>query len=51
MGLCGNFTLVLSQRTDTLQKKRVEIYSFAFRFKFLSLGVGAFPASSGFVAM
>ena len=51
MGLCGNFTLALNQRTDTLQVKRKEIYSFVFRFKFLSLGLGAFPASSGLVAI
>ena len=38
-----HIVLVLSQRTHTLQVKRKEIYSFAFRFKFLSLGLEAFP--------
>ena len=43
--------LVLSQRSDTLLVRRKEFHSFAFRFKFLSLGLGAFPAGSGLVAM
>ena len=34
--------LVRSQRTDTLQVKRKDIYLFAFHFNFLSLGLGAF---------
>lgn len=46
-----HIVLVLSQRSDTLLVRRKEFHSFAFRFNFLSLGLGAFPAGSGLVAM